>query len=134
MPTDLQDTDVGGADLIFPDGLTGLTWSLRETSVYQAEEVQNQIGSDGTPEYGRWLPAIRVSPGSTRDKEEIWINAPGELIEELQDMTESNGDLVDKPATLSVTRCEKVGNSPTAPYEVNLERVDDVGEQKQIGE
>jgi hypothetical protein len=133
MPTDLSDAAAGGTDLVFPDELAGFKWSLAELSVYDAEEVQDDLDNDGTPAYGRWIPATRVSPGTNGHGEELWLNAPGELVVELQRLAEKHADLVEKPAVLEVTRCEKSGDHATDPYEINVERSDGSGKQQALG-
>lgn len=133
MPTDLQNAAVGGSDLVFPGELAGFTWSLAENAVYDAEEVQDELDNDDTPAYGRWLRATRVAPGTSGHGDELWLNAPGELVEELQRAAERWDDPVTE-CVFRVTRCEKAGDAATDPYEVNLERSDDDGEQTEISE
>mgnify|MGYP006928068156 CR=1 FL=1 len=40
MPTDLSEAQTGGVDLLFADDLQGTVFELRETAVYDAEEVR----------------------------------------------------------------------------------------------
>lgn len=120
MPTDLDDADTSGIELYFADDLEGQTFYLRESAVYDAEEVREETESD-TPQFGRWLPV--ASDGET----DGWAVAVGELVEELQDTTE---DPTAMPWT--VTRCQKSGPEQTDPYEVNI-AVEDGVEASQQG-
>lgn len=117
MPTDLDDYETGGTELLFADDLEGSTFSLRELAVYEAEEVRSEVGGD-VPKFGNWLP-ITTADGDG------WAVAIGELVEELQQF--------ENPAALDldVTRCEKSGSSQTDPYEVNVEVAD--GDPQQTG-
>lgn len=110
MPTDLADHDTGGIELLFADELPGTVFSLRETAVYEAEEVRSEVGGD-IPKFGDWLPVEVEGDGAA------WIVALGELVEELKQY--ENPQAVE----LEVTRCEKSGSQQTDPYEVNLEQV-----------
>jgi hypothetical protein len=117
MPTDLSDAETGGIDLLFADDLSGTVFELRESAVYEAEEVREDVDGD-IPKFGRWLP-VETEDGDG------WAVALGELVEELQ--------RVENPldVTFEVTRCEKSGTADTDPYEVNVEVVD--GDTKQTG-
>jgi hypothetical protein len=117
MPTDLSEAQTGGIDLLFADDLSGTEFELREPSVYQAEEVREQIDGD-IPKFGKWMP-VTTSDG------DAWAVAIGELVEELQTFDEPMG------VSFQVTRCEKSGSKQTDPYEVNLEVVD--GDLQQTG-
>lgn len=114
MPTDLQEASTGGASLVFADDAAGCRFRLREASLYEPEEVQEELGhdGDGPPEYGRWLP-VEI------EDEEAWMVAPGELIEELQRLEAGAGEIFE------VARIEKSGSGETDPFEVNLERLSD---------
>jgi len=111
MPVDLEDAETGGIDLLFGDDLEGTKFQLREASVYEAEEVRDDVGGD-VPKFGRWVPV-------SRDSGEGWAVALGELLEELQRYEAPEGD------TYEVTRCEKSGSEQTDPYEVNLKAVEE---------
>jgi len=118
MPTDLSEAQTGGVDLLFADDLrNGVQFELREASVYQAEEVREQIDGD-IPKFGKWMPV-------NTDDGEGWVVALGELVEELQRYENPMG------LSFDVTRCEKSGPKDTDPYEVNLEAVD--GDLQQTG-
>jgi len=115
MPVDLSDAETGGIDLYFADDLSGINFQLRESAVYEAEEVREDVDGD-IPKFGKWLPV------ETEDSDG-WAVALGELIEELQTYENPLG------LTFEVTRCEKSGPKDTDPYEVNVEVVD--GNSKQ---
>lgn len=117
MPVDLSEAQTGGVDLLFADDLSGTEFELREASVYQAEEVREEVDGD-IPKFGKWMPVV------TNDGDG-WIVALGELVEELQTYENPMG------VTFNVTRCEKSGTKQTDAYEVNLEAVD--GDLQQTG-
>lgn len=117
MPTDLDEAQTGGVDLLFADDLSGTEFELREAAVYEAEEVRQEVDTD-IPKFGNWMPVI------TEDGDG-WIVALGELVEELQTYENPMG------LQLKVTRCEKSGTKQTDPYEVNIEVVD--GDTQQTG-
>lgn len=114
MPTELSEAKTGSSSLVFAADAQGIVFRLTEAAVYGAEEVREEIGQgdDGTPEYGRWLRA-------EIEEEEAWINAPGEVIQELQRLDAEAGEI------FTVTRCQKAGNGETDPWEVNMERLSD---------
>lgn len=114
MPIDIADASTGGASLVFPDEAAGCRFRLREASLYEAEEVRAELGHDDEqpPMFGRWLPV-------SIEDEDSWVLAPGEMVEELQRLEASNGELFE------VTRIQKSGNGDTDPFEVNLERKSD---------
>jgi len=118
MPIDLSEAETGGIDLYFADSLEGTVFSLRESAVYEAEEVREETQSD-VPKFGDWLP-VDTEAG------DAWAVAVGELVRELQQF--------EKPTTntYEVTRCEKSGQEQTDPYEVNIEVVED-GNQAKLG-
>lgn len=119
MPTDLADSTSGGT-LIFPGDAVGIEFKLRETAVYDAEEVRAELGNEETPQFGLWLPVETPGDG------EGWLNSPGELREELIDAEAAPGE------TYRVTRMEKNGTEETSAYEVNLEKVT-AGDQSRLG-
>jgi len=115
MPTDIDDAETGGPNLVFADDLQGTEFELRETAVYEADEVSD---TGEVPEFGRWIPA-------QTDDGDVWLVGVSELIEEIQ--------RYDAPGSCAfeVTRCEKSGPKQTDPYEVNLEAVNE-GQQKRL--
>lgn len=108
----LHDASTGGLNLLFSDELSGTEFRLTELNLYSAEDVQEELDSD-TPEFGRWLRIETAADG------EGFASAPGELIEELQDLEAEAGE------EFLVTRCQKTGNRESDPYEVVLERLSD---------
>jgi len=110
MPTELSEAQTGGVDLLFADDLEGTEFQLREASVYESEEVREEVGGD-IPQFGKWMPV--ETSGS-----DGWIVALGELVEGLQTYENPMG------VTFKVTRCEKSGNKQTDPYEINIEVTD----------
>lgn len=118
MPTDLEEVDTGGLNLLFTDELEGIEFKLRAPSVWDAEEVREELDAE-TPQYGRWLPVE-----TDRDGRGFAV-APGEMLEELQRIGASAGTIVE------VTRCRKSGSGETDPYEVNVETVTE-GQQKSL--
>lgn len=117
MPTNLDDYDTGGTELLFADDLQGTVFSLREVAVYEAEEVRQEVGGD-VPKFGDWLP-IETPNGDG------WAVAVGELVDEIK--AYENPVAVE----LEVTRCEKSGHEQTDPYEVNTKVVN--GDAQQTG-
>lgn len=118
MPTDLQEHETGGIDVLFASDLPGTTFTLQEASVYDADEVRAETGTD-IPKFGNWMP-VELDDGTSG-----WMVALGELVEELQ--------RIENPAavTCTVTRCEKSGPKQTDPYEVNVEI--EAGDTRQTG-
>jgi hypothetical protein len=108
MPTDLADANTGRATLLFADDLQGTDIRLRETAVYEAEEVQSQIDS-GIPRYGTWLPV------ETPDDAQAWAVALGELVGEMQQLDDPTGGMH------RIVRCEKSGTKQTDHYDVDVE-------------
>lgn len=114
MPENLHEASTGGSSLVFSDDLSGVRFRLTALELYSAEEVRAELDhdDDGPPAYGRWIPA-------EIEGDEAFVNAPGELIEELQRLEAEAGEVYE------VTRAEKSGPSETDPIEVNLEQCDD---------
>lgn len=108
MPTDLMEATTGAKELLFPDRLQGKRMDVLETSLYDAEEVQVELGTD-FPEHGRWLN-VKVHG----DDNVEWCICPGEMVDELQTLGINPGQ------TIKVTRCEKSGPRESDPYEVNV--------------
>jgi hypothetical protein len=117
MPTDLSEAETGGIDLYFADDLEGETFTLRDSAVYEAEEVRQEVGGD-VPKFGRWLP-VEATDKNGQSHGDGWTVAVGELIEELQGLAADPGVI---PWT--VTACRKSGPDQTDPYEVNVEAHD----------
>lgn len=119
MPTDLDEATTGGASLIFPDDAEGVRFRLNEAAVYDADEVRDELGAgdDGTPAFGRWL-SVEI------EDEDCWLNAPGEVIEELQRIEAEPGEV------LEVSRLEKSGNGETDPFEANISRKADADQTR----
>lgn len=115
MPTDLDDYETGGTELLFSGDLEGTRFSLRGMAVYEAEEVRTEVGGD-VPKFGNWLP-IKTENGDG------WAVALGELVDEIK--------RIENPIAveLEVTRCEKSGSKQTDSYEVNTEVVSGDGQQ-----
>lgn len=114
MTEDLHEASTGGPSLVFADDANGVRFRISEAVLYDAAEVRDNIGADadGTPQYGRWLP-VEI------EKDDAWLLAPGELVEELQRLEAEAGRVYE------VTRAEKSGNGETDPWEFNVESRDD---------
>lgn len=110
MPEELHEARVGAEGLIFPDNLGKQTFSLTDSSLYDAEEVQEALDQE-YPEFGRWLQV-----DVPQHEGDAFMAAPGELIEELQELEAEPGE------RYRCTRCEKVGPRESDPYEVNVIR------------
>jgi len=108
MPQDLDQATAGGATLLFADDLQGSSVRLRETAVYDAEEVQAKLNSD-VPRYGRWLPI------ETPEDAQAWAVALGQLIAEMQRIDDPEAGFY------RITRCQKSGPSQTDHYEVEVQ-------------
>jgi len=98
-------------ELVFPDGLEGTVFELRDGLVYSAEEVREEEGIDN-PEFGDWTPA------TINGKGEGWIAVPGALDVWMAEAYNGSG-------VYEVTRCEKTGPKDTDPYEITVEAVTD---------
>lgn len=107
---DLHEAKTGGLNLLFSDELDGIEFKLRESNLYEAEDVQEELDSD-VPEFGRWLPV-------KTDGQDGFAVAPGELIAELQRLKADVG------TEYRITRCKKSGPAEADPFEVNVEAVD----------
>lgn len=110
MPTDLDDYDAGGIEVLFADDLQGSEFEVRELAVYEAEEVREETETE-VPKFGNWLRC------ATEDGE-CWVVALGELVQELQAIESPLG------VTFACTKCQKTGNKQTDPYTVNLDVID----------
>lgn len=107
MPEDLEDSVTGTTELVFPDDATG-TYSLRERSVYGAEEVRVELDTD-IPQYGHWMPVEMQETG-----EEAWLSAPSALRSRLVD------DSIRPGERFEVVTMEKRGREQSDPYRVEL--------------
>lgn len=117
MPTNLDDYDAGGTDLLFADDLYDTQFSVREPAVYEAEEVRADVGGD-VPKFGNWIPVV------TEDGDG-WMVALGELVEEMQSYQNVAS------LELHITTCEKSGTKQTDSYSVETEIIS--GDDKQTG-
>ena len=108
MPKDLADSVSGSTELVFPDGATG-QYSLRERSVYAAEEVREELDGD-VLKYGDWLPVEELETG-----DEAWLIAPSELRSRLVE------DEVQAGEQFEIVTMSKQGLEQSDPYRVELE-------------
>jgi len=117
MPQDLDDTVTGSTELVFPDDATG-TFRLGEPMVYDAEEVQSELGTD-IPQFGKWLPV-------EMDGDEAWLSAPSQLREILVEESIQNGE------RFRIEKMRKRGTGQSDPYVVEVQfpdREPDSGQQ-----
>lgn len=103
---DLAESVSGSMELVFPDDATGKMYSLRERSVYEAEEVRQELGGD-IPRYGSWLP-VEI------DGEEAWLAAPSKLRSVLVDDSIRPGEL------FRIEKMQKRGRDQSDPYSVEV--------------
>jgi hypothetical protein len=110
MPQELSESVSGSIELVFPDDASGMKYRLRERSVYDAEEVRNELGGD-MPKFGDWLPVtIRHSDGD----EEGWLIAPSDLRRQLvEENVGPNEDFL-------IRAMNKAGSQQSDPYRVDL--------------
>jgi hypothetical protein len=106
MPTKLNEAVTGAIDLIFPDDATG-TYRLAEDDVYEAEEVQEELGGD-MPKHGQWIPVV-----TERDRTEF-LTAPSGLISELV-----KADVIVEEQ-FKIESMVQYGSEPNDPYEVTV--------------
>jgi len=107
MPEDLTDSVTGSTELVFPDDAIG-TYSLRERSVYDAEEVRVELGTD-IPQYGSWLPVEIEETGA-----EAWLIAPSRLRSLLVE------DEIRPGERFCIEKMQKRGREQSDPYEVEV--------------
>jgi len=107
MPEDLADSVSGSAELIFPDDADSRTYRLEELSVYEAEEVRNEIGSDDVPQYGSWIPVTEETDSRA------WLNAPSQLRSQLVKDNVTAGE------RFKITKMVK-GTGQSDPYRVKV--------------
>lgn len=110
MPTDLDEYDAGGVNVLFAADLEGHQFRLTELAVYEAEEVREETQTD-VPKFGNWMRA-------EDDEGPCWIVALGELVEELQAYEDPSH------VTFECTKVQKRGDKQTDPYTVNLHPID----------
>lgn len=116
MPTDLAESVTGDVELVFPDNAPGKQYRLRESAVYDAVEVRDEIGAgdDDVPQFGHWLPVTILDRDETG-----FLNAPSELRQELVSAEAEAGD------EFRVEFLEQRGNGPSDPYSASIEMVTD---------
>jgi hypothetical protein len=108
MPQDLSESVSGSTELVFPDDAGGETYRLRERSVYEAEEVQEDLNGD-VPQYGSWVPVTVQSTDS-----EAWLTAPSELRSALVE------DEIQTGERFVIETMQKRGRNQSDPYQVEL--------------
>ena len=106
MPKDLADSVTGSTELVFPDDSNG-TYRLRERSVYDAEEVRDELETD-IPQYGDWLP-VELENG-----DEAWLTAPSELRSILLK------DEIQVGERFEIEKMRKRGMDQSSPYQVTV--------------
>jgi len=111
MPQDLTESVSGSTELVFPDDGTGL-YSLRERSVYDAEEVRSELDGD-VPKYGSWIPVTVQETG-----QEAWLTAPSELRSRLVENEIRSGE------QFEIVTMQKRGQNQSDPYHIELELPD----------
>jgi len=107
MPEDLSESVTGSTELVFPDDATG-TYSLRERSVFDAEEVRVELGTE-IPQYGSWLPVEIEETGA-----EAWLSAPSRLRSILVE------DEIRPGERFCIEKMQKRGREQSDPYEVQV--------------
>ena len=107
MPTKLEESVSGAAELVFPDDSDG-TYSLRERSVYDADEVRVELETD-IPEYGSWLPVTDEETGN-----EAWLIAPSQLRAALVEDDIQTGE------RFEIVTMQKTGREQSDPYRVEI--------------
>lgn len=107
MPEDLAESVTGSTELVFPDDATG-RYSLRERSVYDAEEVRVELDTD-IPQYGSWLPVEIEETGA-----EAWLTAPSRLRTILVE------DEIRAGERFEIVKMQKRGRDQSDPYEVEV--------------
>lgn len=117
---DLAESVSGSTELVFPDSATG-TYSLRERTVYEAEEVRAELDGD-VPQYGSWLP---VTIDDT--DEQAWLSAPSDLRKELVGAEISTGE------RFVIETMRKEGSHQSDPYRVEIRLPDRDGDGRQSG-
>lgn len=120
MPQDLTDSVSGSTELVFPDGATG-RYRLRERSVYDADEVREELGGD-VPKYGSWLPVEIPDTGA-----DAWLTAPSQLRAALVEDEIRTGELFE------IVTMTKTGHELSDPYRVQIEYPDRDGTARQSG-
>ena len=123
MPEDLTESVSGSTELVFPDDATG-RYSLRERSVYGAEEVREELDGD-VPKYGSWLPVTELD----QDRE-AWLSAPSALRSRLVEDDTQIGE------RFEIVTMTKIGTQQSDPYRVEIEYPDRTadGSQKSLSD
>lgn len=123
MPEDLTESVSGSTELVFPDDATG-RYSLRERSVYGAEEVREELDGD-VPKYGSWLPVTELD----QDRE-AWLIAPSALRSRLVEDDVRAGELFE------IGKMTKIGSEQSDPYRVEIDYPDRTadGSQKSLSD
>lgn len=101
-----------GGDLLFPGEIEGVAFRLLSLELHNDDDEDKPDVPEGDV-HGNWLHVETDVEG------EVFMSAPGELIEELQAYGAQEGDLYE------VTRSAKSGPAQTDPYEVNLEQLEE---------
>jgi hypothetical protein len=120
MVKELSESVSGSTELVFPDDSDGQMYRFTALSVFDAEEVRDELGTD-IPEYGSWMPVTIAETG-----EEAFLSAPAALRSQLLDQDARAGELVE------ITEMAKTGSDQSDPYRVELrfpERDADTGSQ-----
>lgn len=107
----LHDHSPGG-ELVFGGELQGTEFRLLDLKLYSNDNDDKPDVPANDSVHGNWLKA------RTEKHDEVFIYAPGELIEELQQYGAEEGDAYE------VTRCKKSGPGQTDPYEVNVAEIE----------
>lgn len=107
MAKDLSESVSGSTELVFPDDADGQLYSLRERSVYGAEEVRDELGTE-IPQYGSWLP-VELENG-----DEAWLTAPSQLRSVLLEDEIKTGE------RFRIDTIEKRGRDQSDPYTVQV--------------
>ena len=120
MPKDLAESVSGSTELVFPDDADGETYRLRERSVYDAEEVRDEIEAE-IPEYGSWLPV-------ELNGDEAFLSAPSQLRAILVE------DEIRPGEAFRVETVRKTGRDQSDPYKVQVSFPErEAGEPAQSG-
>lgn len=110
MPTDLDQSVSGSTELVFPDDAPRQKYRLRERSVYDAEEVRDDLGGD-MPKYGTWIPVEMVTGTGNED---AYLTAPSSLRSHLVEDDIRVGEL------FRIESMRKTGTEQSDPYRVNI--------------
>jgi tRNA(Ser,Leu) C12 N-acetylase TAN1 len=124
----LEDSVTATGELVFPDDASGKTFTLQERSVYDAEDVRDELDTD-IPQYGRWLP---VEVETRTGMETGFLAAPSELRKRLVE------ESVRPNETFRVETMKKDGHGESDPYRVEISfpdrEADSIGTQTGISD